>query len=113
VEDETGTAVAFAVAGPCLLPVDEMPDGSGELTRLYVLQAHQGAGLGVMLLEQALAWLHANFREIYLSVYADNLGAQRLYSRYGFEIIKEYKDMVGNHADPEFIMHQVERKTGA
>ena len=88
----------------------DMPDRSGELMRFYIDQRYRGAGLGGRLFEKALAWLHENFDHVYLSVYAENFGAQRFYERYGFEKVHEYHFMVGNHADPEFIM---KRREGA
>lgn len=103
-ETDKAETAGYAVAGPCGLPVPEMPEKSGELSRLYLLKRHQGAGLGTALLETALAWLEAHFNHIYLSVYAENYGAQRLYQRYGFVKIHDYFYMVGNHSDPEWIM---------
>ena len=96
--------VGYLVAGPCGLPVDNMPDNSGELIRFYILGAHQGAGLGRRMLEPALNWLDEHFDHVYLSVYSGNFGAQRLYARYGFEKVQDYHFMVGDHADPEFIL---------
>lgn len=107
-KDEKGEAVGYSVAGPSHLPAPDMKPNSGELVRLYVLGKCQGARLGQRLLEPALEWLSANFDEVYLSVYAENIGAQRLYKRYGFEIIHKYSFMVGNQADPEFIMKRIE-----
>lgn len=98
-----GVDFAYAAAGPCTLPVDDMPESAGELGRLYVAQGYQGGGTGIALLEEVLAWLEANFEHLYLSVFSENTGAQRLYQRYGFSKIKEYKYMVGNHADHEFL----------
>ena len=103
---QNGEVVGYAVAGVCDLPVEPMPENAGELMRLYVRQRLQGGGLGVKLLETALDWLESAFRHVYLSVYAENHGAQRLYARYGFEKVAEYSYMVGEHADPEFIMLQ-------
>lgn len=103
-ETAEGDAVGYAVAGPCALPVPDMPERSGELARLYILKAHQGGGLGSRMIEPMLKFLRENFENIYLSVYSENFGAQRLYGRYGFEKIADYFFMVGDHADPEWIM---------
>jgi len=103
-EEGQGRLLGYAVAGPCTLPVPEMPPRSGELARLYLVAEAQGAGLGARMLEMALFFLRANFDHVYLSVYRDNRPAQRLYQRAGFEKIHDYFYMVGDHADPEWIM---------
>ncbi len=103
-EDDRENPVGYAVAGPCTLPVPDLPPKSGELARLYLLGDAKGAGLGARLLEIALDFLHDRFAHIYLSVYRDNTVAQRLYQRYGFVKIHDYFYMVGDHADPEWIM---------
>ena len=104
VRSQDGEDVGYAVAGPCDLPVPDMPDNSGELCRLYLLRKAQGAGTGERLLSVALDWLTGRFSNIYLSVYSENYGAQRLYRRRGFEKILDYKYMVGAHSDPEWVM---------
>jgi ribosomal protein S18 acetylase RimI-like enzyme len=38
-----------------------------------------------------------------LSVYSENLGAQRFYQRYGFEHVADIDFWVGNHRDDEFL----------
>ncbi len=100
-------AIGYLVAGPCHLSVDDMPPNSGELKRFYVLSQFQGAGLGARLMPEALAWLDDNFDHVFLSVYRENIAAQRFYARYGFEKVQEYFFMVGDHADPEFILKKV------
>ncbi len=94
----------YSVAGPCTLPVPDMPESAGELSRLYLLKEHQGSGVGGRLLNATLDWLYEHFEHVYLSVYAENYGAQRLYARHGFEKVCDYFYMVGEHADPEWIM---------
>ncbi len=103
-EDEGGAPAGYAVAAPCKLPVPDMPENSGELARLYLVKSAQGAGLGARLLETSLDFLRAQFEHVYLSVYRDNHAAQRLYERYGFVKIHDYLYMVGDHADPEWLM---------
>jgi ribosomal protein S18 acetylase RimI-like enzyme len=102
-ESETG-ALAYCVAGPCSLPVPNMPENSGELARLYIRKEGQGMKLGALMLKIALDWMRPRFEHIYLSVYQQNFRAQRLYERFGFVRIHDYFFMVGDHADPEWIM---------
>ncbi len=99
-----GEPVGYAVAGPCSLPVPDLPENSGELMRLYLKKGAQGGGLGARMLETALEFLRDRFEHIYLGVYKENLTAQRLYERYGFVKVHDYIYMVGGHADPEWIM---------
>ena len=102
--DQDGRIVGYAVAGPCCLPVEDMPDGAMEIARLYVDESAQGQGLGRKLMDEMLAWLDRDGRPpLYLSVYKYNDGAQRFYHRYGFEYLKEYRYRVGNHFDPEYL----------
>lgn len=103
-EDGAGRPLGYAVAGPCTLPVPDMPENSGELARLYLVKDAQGTGLGALMLAEALSFLRNRFDRIYLSVYRDNIPAQRLYARHGFVKIHDYFYMVGDHADPEWIM---------
>ena len=42
--------------------------------------------------------------EIFLSVFIDNIRAQRFYDRYGFEAVGRYDFMVGTHADEDIVM---------
>ncbi len=103
-EAENGVALGYAVAGPCSLPVPDMPENSGELGRIYLIKDAQRTGLGARLLETALEFLRSRYQHVYLSVYAENIVAQKLYRRYGFEKIHDYFFQVGEHLDPEWIM---------
>ncbi|MAP93684.1 MAG: GNAT family N-acetyltransferase [Ponticaulis sp.] len=102
--DDAGQIVGYAVAGPCGLPVDGMPAGAMEISRLYVDESAQSGGVGRRLMDAMLEWIDQDGpAPLYLSVFKYNDGAQRFYSRYGFGFLKEYKYRVGNHFDPEYI----------
>ncbi|MBA3811949.1 MAG: GNAT family N-acetyltransferase [Caulobacteraceae bacterium] len=102
-----GRAVGLAVACPCGLPHPEVTAACGEIKRLYVLNAWQGGGTGSRLLEAALAWLEREGpRLIWLSVFSENVAAQRLYARFGFEKVGNYHFAVGDSRDPEFILRR-------
>jgi len=100
-----GQAVGHALVGPCDLPHDEVTPADGELKRLYLLKAHQRGGLGRGLLAEALGWLEQRrCPRIWVGVWSENYGAQRLYERAGFEKVGEYDFPVGRVRDREFIM---------
>jgi len=104
-EDATDEApIGYATACPANLPHPDVAPGDGELQRLYILQGHQGGGRGTLLLNTALEWLgRGGPRTLWIGVWSENYGAQRLYARHGFEIVGEYSFMVGDHADRELI----------
>jgi ribosomal protein S18 acetylase RimI-like enzyme len=103
-EGEGGRLIAYAHAGDNDLPYAHARPGDGELKRLYVRREAQGTGLGRVLLERSLEWFGA--RPVLIGVWRDNLKAQRLYRHYGFETVGEYFFMVGEVADPEFILRR-------
>ena len=99
--------VGYALAGPCELPHAEVSPGDGELKRLYLLRRTQNSGIGGRLFETALAWLLANGpRTIWIGVWSENFGAQRLYGRRGFAKVGEYGFAVGQTIDREFILRR-------
>lgn len=101
-----GAIVGYAQAGPCGLPHAEVTPSCGELKRLYVRGGSQGAGIGNRLLNAALAWLEKPARKLWVGVWSGNLGAQKLYMKRGFVKVGEYKFIVGNAADEEFILRR-------
>jgi len=63
-----------------------------EMKRLYVRPAHQGAGVGRYLAEQAIAWAASNgYRRVILDTLPSMQRAQRLYERLGFRDTDSYR----------------------
>jgi ribosomal protein S18 acetylase RimI-like enzyme len=99
--------VGYLVAGPCKLPVPAREPRAGEIRRMYLWRSAQSRGLGTRLLEQAFAWLdESGLAPVYVGVWSNNSGAQRLYARFGFEKVGEYDFPVGRHIDREFILRR-------
>ena len=102
--------IGYATACPANLPHPDVAPGDGEVQRLYILQGHQGDGRGTLLLNTALEWLERDGpRTLWIGVWSENYGAQRLYARHGFEIVGDYSFMVGDHADRELITRRLPR----
>ena len=105
-EDER-EAMGYVVAGPCGLPHPAVTANDGELKRLYLLPRTQRAGWGGHLLQSALDWLGRDGpRALWISVWSQNLGAQRFYSRRGFVKVGEYEFPVGRVRDHEFMFRR-------
>lgn len=105
--EQEGVAVGHAAAGPCGLPHPQVAPGDGELKRLYLLKEQQNRGWGSRLLQTALAWLEREGpRTLWVGVWSENSGAQRLYGRHGFERVGEYGFPVGRVRDREFILRR-------
>ena len=102
--EEGGRLVGFCKFGPPSVPVETNADRA-ELRQIYILKKWHGHGIAQVLMDWAIAEARRrHVRELYLTVYVDNLRAQRVYERYGFEPIGRYDFMVGNHADEDIIM---------
>ncbi len=100
-------AVGYALAGPCGLPLADVSPQDGELKRLYVLPGMQNSGWGGRLFQAAMDWLERNGpRTLWISVWSENVGAQRFYARHGFEKAGEYEFPVGRVRDREFILRR-------
>ncbi|HVM98868.1 MAG TPA: GNAT family N-acetyltransferase [Caulobacteraceae bacterium] len=105
--EAAGEVVGYALAGPCKLPHPEVTPDCGELDRIYVLRDYQGGGTGSRLLGETLAWLEKDGpRRIWIGVWSENHGAQRLYARHGFEKVGTYEFIVGATRDHEFILRR-------
>lgn len=105
--DGRDTPVGYLMAGPCKLPAPHREARAGEIRQLYLLTTAQGTGLGTRLLLQGLAWLaEQGHTPVYVGVWSENPGAQRLYSRHGFAKVGEYLFPVGATQDREFILRQ-------
>lgn len=75
-----------------------------ELAQLYALPGYTGRGVGAELMDWAITEARGGGHDaILLSVYAENHGAQRFYSRYGFTKIADITFRVGQQLDPEFL----------
>lgn len=104
-EDGDGQLAAYLLCSPLSLPATAPAPGAVELKRLYVDHPLQRMGLGSCFVEEALSWARScGAPEIYLSVFSENDGAQRLYARYGWEKVGEFIFPVGRHEDLEFLM---------
>ena len=105
--EEGGRAIGYALAGPCGLPHPDVRDGDGELKRLYLRADAQNGGAGGQLFDAALAWLERDGpRQLWISVWSENHGAQRFYARRGFAKAGEYEFVVGRQRDHEFIFRR-------
>jgi ribosomal protein S18 acetylase RimI-like enzyme len=95
----------FIVVGRCKLPVENLEAAAGEIQQLYVYAKHHNLRIGSRLMDVALDWLGAIGRDpLYVGVWSENYGAQRLYGRYGFVKCGEYGFPVGKTIDREFIL---------
>lgn len=108
---DSGT-IGYGVGGRCKLPVRDLEARAGEIKRLYVLAAAHGQKLGTRMLDLLIAELERREHDpLYVGVWSENLGAQRLYKRYGFVQVGEYEFPVGKTLDREFILRRPPRGT--
>lgn len=115
IAEDAGEAVGLAKIGPVKLLVEDSSPAL-ELRQLYVRPRVRGSGVAAMLLDWVIKAASARGAEnLYLSVYTENLRAQRFYSRYGFVAVGPVVFMVGNQADQDIIMRcslEATKRTG-
>ena len=93
----------YAKIGPVAFPGDWGPEVI-ELHQLYVLGEWQGQGVSQNLMRWAIDTARARgFRRLVLSVFVDNIRAQRFYTRYGLTEIGRYEFRVGDQIDDDRI----------
>lgn len=106
-QGDDGALLAYAHAGPCKLPHEDVREGDLELYQLYLRRSAQGAGLGKQLLDLALGWMEQQGPEaLWLGVWQGNDRARHVYAGRGFAIAGEYRFAVGDWFDDEFIMRK-------
>lgn len=86
-------------------PIDGIAEPSPvQLERIYVDAAHHGGGVGSRLIEAAIATIaSAGGGTIWLSVWQENLRAQKFYTRHGFERVGETFFMMGPVREDDFV----------
>ena len=102
--DANNKIFGYSIACPCVLPVKELTSADGELMRLYLDPSVFGNGTAQTLMTMALDWLQEKFENIYLSVYSDNIRAQKFYAKFGFQKSDEFLFKVGDSYDKEYLM---------
>jgi ribosomal protein S18 acetylase RimI-like enzyme len=97
---DDGRIVGFAKIGPLSLPIDA--EAGIDLKQLYVLSGWQGAGIAATLMDWVIDQARARaVATIALTVYVDNIRAQRFYARYGFRDVGRYDFPVGDQIDED------------
>lgn len=108
-----GRLLAYAMLAPCKLPHPEATPACIELRRLYTAPDATGAGLGSLLMREAvlpaIAAAAARGGDAWVGVFEDNDGARRFYARHGFETAGAYEFMVGPVRDRDLILRRTRR----
>ena len=104
IAEADGNPVGYVKLGPPELPVERCEPAIA-LRQFYLLHEWRGAGVAHALMEWAMEEARVRgAREMYLTVFIENLRAKRFYERYGFQQVGSYKFMVGEQADEDIIM---------
>jgi putative acetyltransferase len=79
------------VVGGCgIYPTENLPEGTCELVKLYLLTSARGTGLGKKLLEKAMQWAkHNGYNQVYLESMPELSKAVSIYENVGFKRINQ------------------------
>ncbi len=103
VEEAVGCPVGYAMGIPAALPGTD-PARDFEVKRLYMLSKWHGRGWGAKLFQAAEdAALARGAKRLVLSVYVDNVPAQKFYAARGFDTIGRWV-FEGFAASEDFIL---------
>lgn len=73
--------------------------------RVCVLPEYRRMGVGTAMMARLIDFCHEqNFRQVFLEVRKSNLEAQRLYGRFGFQVVGERADFYQHPTEPGFVM---------
>lgn len=102
-----GVIGGYALLAPSTLEYANKAPGAYDFSKLYVLPEYQHHGLGSALANALLTEAdQRRIPEIYISVWENNPGAQRLYARLGFERVGEVWFILGPHRDFEWLLRR-------
>lgn len=89
--------IGFIQFGSAKALAESMLDDEQEIRRIYVVSGFQNQGVGKLLMDTAMTHpLLNDASNVYLDVWERNLGAQKFYKRYGFNVIGERKFAVAS-----------------
>ncbi len=91
-----GAPIGYALTAQPDLPGTKIYDSDRELKRIYTFSRFHGSGLGLALLEKAIAHCPAATTRLLLGVYEGNIRAIRFYEKHGFQSIGTREFQVGH-----------------
>lgn len=105
-EIEPGDApVGYLVVAPASLPLPDLREDDLEVKRIYLLHRAQGAGIGVRLMKEAVAFAEqAGSARLLLGVYENNVQAISFYERFGFTRVGTRRFRVGRNDYDDLIL---------
>ena len=84
---------------------DGPPDETAELSKMYVVSDHHGAGASTALMERTLATAREwGVRRVWLGVNQGNERAQRFYAKSGFAVSGTRTFQVGGRRENDYVM---------
>jgi ribosomal protein S18 acetylase RimI-like enzyme len=78
-----------------------------ELSKVYVVEGHHGAGVGAALMSATLTVARERAAAVWLGVNQHNARANRFYEKNGFAIVGTKKFLVGGKFEDDFVRERV------
>lgn len=96
------------VGGAGIFPTPNLPNGTCELVKMYLLPHVRGIGLGKKLIATAIEWAKANgYNKIYLETMPELNNAVKVYEKLGFRYLCEPLGNSGHHGCDLWMLKQI------
>ncbi|MFY8005246.1 MAG: GNAT family N-acetyltransferase [Chitinophagaceae bacterium] len=96
------------VGGAGIFPTPNLPNGTCELVKMYLLPHVRGIGLGKKLIATAIEWAKANgYNKIYLETMPELNKAVKVYEKLGFQYLCEPLGNSGHHGCDLWMLKQI------
>lgn len=105
--DEQGQPVGFLKFNWGQAQTEHELEQAFEIHRIYVLDSHQGLGLGKEMFDFALEEaVKRGFSWAWLGVWERNFKAQNFYFKYGFEKFSQHEYITGETVDTDWLLRK-------
>lgn len=102
------------IGGAGIAPLENGPDDTCELQKMYFLSMARGLGIGSIMMEKCIkAAKEFGYKKCYLETMPYMVAAQKLYKKYGFEYLDAPMGCTGHSSCPVWMIKELGKREQA